>query len=365
MNKNRIDRIPPSDVDHGKFCCPECGGSFTETPEAYRCRACDRRYPIQEGIPCFSDRSTYHGEVPKPLMATILQDSERLGYRKAFEKHVHDPFIYKYVGDDSRSLWVSVIPHDHRSTFLDVGCGWGTNALPISREVGRIYALDATFERVKFVAIRSRQDGRSNVTPVLGSAIHLPFPGNSVDIVAFNGVLEWLGGIDKTRSPTEIQQQALQEAWRVLRPGGYVYIGIENRFSLRYMLGQHDDHSFMRFTSLMPRSVANRYCRMRKGEPYFTYTHSLAGYHRLLGEAHFSSIRSYLPWPDYRNPISITPLERGPLLEYLSSLISNGSTLSIRQRIYCSLLKFLTAREGKGRLCHSFCFVAQKQTPQT
>jgi ubiquinone/menaquinone biosynthesis C-methylase UbiE len=360
MNKRQQYDSKLGGVDCAEFCCPECKGKLTEKPDAYYCNSCDRRFPIQEGIPCFADMSTYHGEVPKPLMSIILKDSEQFGYKKAFEKHIHDPFIYKYVGDESRSLWISIIPHSPQSTFLDVGCGWGTNALPISHEVGRIYALDATFERVKFVEIRTRQDGRSNVTPVLGSAIKLPLPDNSVDIVAFNGVLEWLGGIDKARSPIELQQQALQEAYRVLKPGGYVYIGIENRFSLRYMLGDHDDHSFMRFTSLMPRSIASLYCRLRTGEPYFTYTHSLEEYYKLLRKAHFSEIRPYFPWPDYRNPTAIISLERGPVLKHLSSLLSSGSTLSIRQRVYLSLLKIFTACEGKGRFCHSFCFVAQK-----
>jgi SAM-dependent methyltransferase len=188
----------------------------------------------------------------------------------------------------------------------------------------------------------------------------LPVPNNSLDIVAFNGVLEWLGSIDKKRNPVELQREALREAWRVLKPGGYAYIGIENRYSLRYILGDQDDHSFIRFTSLMPRSLANLYCRLRTGGPYFTYTHSLAMYHTLLNETGFSEVKSYFPWPDYRNPTSIVPLERGSVLKHLSSLLSSGSTVSLRQRVYVSLLKILTACEGKGRLCHSFCFVAQK-----
>lgn len=360
MSKFQSNDRGVAGMDCAEFCCPGCKGRLSEGSSAYHCGSCNRNYPIQEGIPCFSDLSTYHGEVPKALMSIILKDSEHLGYKKAFEKHISDPFIYKYVGDETRSLWITIIPHTDQLAFLDVGCGWGTNALPISREVGHIYALDATFERVKFVEIRSRQDGRSNVTPVLGSAINLPFPTSSIDIVAFNGVLEWLGGIDKKRNPIELQRQALREAWRVLKPGGYVYIGIENRYSLRYVLGDQDDHSFLRFTSLMPRSVANLYCRLRTGGPYFTYTHSLAEYHKLLGEAKFADVRSYFPWPDYRNPTSIVPLARGPVLDHLSSLLCDGSTLSIRQKIYLSLLKVLTAWEGKGRLCHSFCFVAKK-----
>ncbi len=347
-------------ADYIDFCCPECKGALSKRPNAYYCDACDRKYPIQDGIGCFSDLATYHGEVPKPLMTTILKDSERLGYKQAFQQHIQDPFIYKYVDDESRSLWISIIPHDQESTFLDVGCGWGTNAAPISQEVGAVVALDATFERVKFVQIRCRQDKKFNVTPVLGSAIKLPLPDNSVDVVAFNGVLEWLGGIDMTKSPIQLQQQALREARRVLKPGGHVYIGIENRFSLRYMLGDQDDHSFLRFTSLMPRAIANLYCRLRTGGPYFTYTHSLSEYHRLIRETGFSQVGSYFPWPDYRNPTAIVPLERGPVTEQLSNVISGPVRPSFRQRVYLSLLKFLTACEGKGRLCHSFCFVARK-----
>ena len=191
-------------------------------------------------------------------------------------------------------------------------------------------------------------------------AIKLPFPSGGLDIVAFNGVLEWLGGIDKGRSPIDLQRQALREAWRVIKPGGHVYIGIENRYSLRYILGDPDDHSFIRFTSLMPRKIASLYCRVRSGEPYFTHTHSLAGYHSLLGEARFSDIRTYFPWPDYRNPSSIIPLDKEALLHHFSSLLNGGATLSLRQRGYLSLLKSITAYEGKGRFCHSFCFVAKK-----
>lgn len=343
-----------------EFCCPECKGMLSERPNAYCCDVCNRKYPIQDGIGCFSDLATYHGEVPKPLMTTILKDSERLGYKKAFQQHIQDPFIYKYVDDESRSLWISIIPHGPESTFLDVGCGWGTNAAPISQEVGSVVALDATFERVKFVKIRCSQDKKFNVTPVLGSAIKLPLPDNSVNIVAFNGVLEWLGGIDTARNPIELQQQALREARRVLKPGGHAYIGIENRFSLRYMLGDQDDHSFLRFTSLMPRSIANVYCRLRTGGPYFTYTHSLSEYHRLIQEAGFSKISSYFPWPDYRNPTAIVPLDRGPVVEQLSNVLNGTAKPSLRQRVYLSMLRLLTAFEGKGRLCHSFCFVAEK-----
>jgi ubiquinone/menaquinone biosynthesis C-methylase UbiE len=355
-----VSTIPAGLAPGAEVCCPMCKSALIATAHAYTCDSCSVSYPLIGNIPCFSEISNYYGELSKPVMARVLLDAQLFGCKKAFDRHIKDPFIRKYVGDETRSLWIEVIPHDEKSVFLDVGCGWGTATIPISRVVGLVYALDATLERARLVQIRAQQESRSNIQPLLATAIELPIPDSSVDIVAFNGVLEWLGGIDKTRSPRELQLLALRDAWRVLKPGGYLYIGIENRYSLRYFLGDHDDHSFLKFTSLMPRKMADLYCLLRTGEPYYTYTYSLAAYHSLLNEARFESVRSFFPWPDYRNPTSIMPLERSAILRHLDSLLYGRKPLSLRQKVYVSLLRILTAIEGKGRLCHSFLLLAQK-----
>ncbi len=343
------------------FSCPECHLNLTLKGKEYLCSSCQRVYPIVDNIPIFSEIDNYYGEIKKTSMSVLLEDSKTIGYAKALEKYINDPFVYKYVIDETRAKWIEIIPHDENSRFLDVGCGWGTNTIPISKEVKEVVALDATYERVKFVEIRAHQKNIKNILPVLGSAIKLPFPNESFDIVAFNGVIEWLGVINKTIDPIIIQKQALKEAYRVLKPKGKVYIGIENRFSLRYFLGSQDDHSFLRFTSLLPRNIANLYCIIRKGEKYYTHTHSLKKYHKMLSESGFVGITTFYPWPNYRNPDFIIPMKYDKISAFFMELLKNEKrSMSVNKRLYVRVLRLFTFIEKKGRFCHSFCFVAEK-----
>ena len=354
MKKNKQERSIP-------FSCPECQDYLqAHGVNNYVCNLCGKIYPIINDIPVFSDIANYYGEIKKDQMTQLLVDAEKYGYAKVLEKYCADPFVFKYTMDESRAKWINIIPHDENTMFLDVGCGWGTNSIPISKQVKMIYALDATYERVKFVDIRSKQNNITNLIPILGSAIKLPLPDNSVDVVAFNGVLEWLGAIDKNINPMKIQKLVLKEAFRVLKNSGRVYIGIENRYSLRYFLGGADDHSFIRFTSLMPRWLANVYCKMRTGDKYFTHTYSLGVYRKTLIECGFCEIETYCPWPDYRNPAEFCRLEGNNLIEFLEKKYQEERGKSFRRCLYVLLLKFITKLERKGKFCHSFNFIAKK-----
>lgn len=340
------------------FECPACHSGLQQTDAEFACFGCRKKYPIDDGIPVFISAQPYYGEIERERMRMLLQDAKTHGYKAAMRDFLNDEFVYTYVADEHRAKWMELLPLDHSSTILDVGCGWGTNTIPISRAVQRAVAVDATYERVKFVDIRATQTDARNVVPAVASAIQLPFSSAQFDAVAFNGVLEWLGASDFTIDPQQCQMKALRQAFRVLKPGGKVYVGIENRYSLRYFLGDPDDHSFIRFTSLMPRVLANWYCRLRTEDRYFTYTHSLRIYQRMLAEAGFQDVKPYYPWPTYRNPEEIVPLSRDALM----SLIRNKlrAAQSFRQSLYLALLRGITAVEGAGRACHSFCFVAQK-----
>ena len=92
----------------------------------------------------------------------------------------------------------------------------------------------------------------------------------------------------------------LKDFHRILKPGGHVYVGIENRIGYVYFLGGRD-HGGLRFTSLMPRPIADIYSRLIKRQPYRAYTYSLLGYKNLLKKAGYSQIDFYATIPSYRN----------------------------------------------------------------
>jgi ubiquinone/menaquinone biosynthesis C-methylase UbiE len=289
-------------------------------------------------------------------MAEMIRTMGQYGLDKAISIYIKDPFVANYVLDEGRALLTKLLPLCEDTKVLDVGCGWGTISIPIARIAGQVDVIDATYERVKFVETRAQYCCLSNISPVLGSATALPFPSERFDIVVFNGVLEWLGAINTKESPYKIQMHALKEAYRVLKPGGLVYVGIENRFSLRYFLGDPDDHSFIRFTSLMPRGMAQIYYKMRTSRDYFMHTHSLSAYRKMLKNSGFSKVKEYHPWPTYRTPTEFAELNVISILKQLRRKVYSEHIFS-RKWIYLQLLKVLTTIEKQGSFCHSFSFI--------
>ena len=109
----------------------------------------------------------------------------------------------------------------------------------------------------------------------------------------------------------------------------------------------------------MPRRLARAYFRLRTGGDYYMYTHSLSAYRRMLEAAGFERRKEYHPWPNYRNPVEFTALDKAEILGFLRREIRRLPAVG-RKRTYCILLKWLTAIDGKGRFCHSFLFVYGK-----
>ena len=95
-----------------------------------------------------------------------------------------------------------------------------------------------------------------------------------------------------------------------MKPDGQVYIGIENRIGYGYFLGKPDEHSKLKYATLLPRSWANRYLLAKRREPYRTYTYSWRGYRKLLRDAGFMTARFYCPFPEYREFSELIDLNR-------------------------------------------------------
>lgn len=306
----------------------------------------------------FSPSDRYFGELPSKQMNQIVRYAKRVGWEKAIRQSHMDPWIKNYTLENSRATWLDLLPLEPGDVFVDAGCGWGSITCAAARKLWQVLAIDDTFQRVQFTRIRAEQQHLPRVTAVKASVFRMPLEDNVVDGIAFNGVLEWLGLSDTTKDPYEVQKAALREARRVLKPDGCLYIGIENRYSLRYLLADRDDHSFLRFTSLLPRRLANQWCLLRKGEPYLTYTHSLVGYKRMLEECGFGVPKIFFPFPNYRFPESIVPLEYRDVSQLLMEKLVRAS--SVKQFLYLGLYFGCSIAGLYGLLAHSYSIIAPK-----
>ena len=113
-------------------------------------------------------------------------------------------------------------PEERRGAV--VGCGTGDEVVFLQRELQSpcVVGLD--------VAPVFSAAARAEARLILADAKQLPFPPSSFDFVVSIHSLEHVGD----------PHQALAEITRVLRPGGWFYVGVPNRHRLVGYLGSHD-----------------------------------------------------------------------------------------------------------------------------
>jgi ubiquinone/menaquinone biosynthesis C-methylase UbiE len=96
---------------------------------------------------------------------------------------------------------------------LDLGSGGGIDVLLSAKRVGptgKAYGLDMTDDMLALANENKRKAGASNVEFLKGEIENIPLPGNSVDVIISNCVINLSSDKDRV----------LQEAFRVLKPGG-------------------------------------------------------------------------------------------------------------------------------------------------
>src|SRR6187455_2222590 len=96
---------------------------------------------------------------------------------------------------------------------LDLGSGGGIDVLLSAQRVGptgKAYGLDMTDEMLALAQENKRKSGLTNVEFLRGEIENIPLPGDSVDVIISNCVINLSGDKDRV----------LREAFRVLKPGG-------------------------------------------------------------------------------------------------------------------------------------------------
>ena len=313
---------------------------------------------LKEGIPVFIDKEQYWGEVDEGKMIKHLELIKEKGF-SYFKKKllVEDKGFYDFIFDETRADWRFCLPFKKNWKVLDAGAGLGANTFVLAKEADKVYSIEKSFLRAKFLNLRKKEENQSNIDVIVADSLQLPFESETFDLVIANGLFEWLGVTERFKSPKKAQEHFLKEAIRVLKQGGYLYIGIENRFAASYLLGGLD-HSGLRYTSWMPRFMANLYAKIRTGKKYRTYTYSRSGYGKILKKAGFKNIEFYLPLPGYNAPRHIISYNHFEGLKFIVANIMGG--LNFRKKILKKIIRFPFVARVWRIMFFSFDIFAQK-----
>lgn len=140
-------------------------------------------------------------------------------------------------------------------TALDIGCGYGSQALTIAQMAKRVIGID-----IKEELIREAQENRTRLKAsaefIRASAECLPFRDSCCDIVMILEALEHV----------QNEEIALKETRRVLKSSGYLVVSVPNKlypFEMHYVkIGKVVFHGFygsVPFFSWLPHLIRKRF----------------------------------------------------------------------------------------------------------
>lgn len=139
----------------------------------------------------------------------VIQQHKPLLSNNAFQflNRVYNDGLHKYF------TRLSAYGFNDFDCVLDAGCGFGQWTLALSGLNKKVYAVDASPERVRFVQDLTKKIGIQNVTVSVGKIDDLVFPDTVFDAVFCNIAIFYTPWKD-----------TVKEFYRVLKPKGKLYV---------------------------------------------------------------------------------------------------------------------------------------------
>ena len=227
------------------------------------------------------------------MVGPLRSSQFEVALRQRF-KHAGDGALYEFWVDDhlqkvdrhnvgygrwiSRAMDYLARAYDlHGRRVLDVGCGMGELVVRLRVHGWDALGVDLDNEALCIGSILASENGYSSPF-VRSSGVALPFPDQSFDSVTLFSVLEHMDDVTL--------RQLAMEVRRVLR--GVAYVVVPNRLLNR------DPHTGLAWVPYMPRTLAERYVRLRGSR--YRYLASMDGQWDVHYRT-FYSLRGHLsPW---------------------------------------------------------------------
>ena len=223
-------------IDMTSFlACPKCRGNLSRGGDFLACANCARQYPIIDDIPQF-DLPTSNG--PADGGRDVRRDYWDNGWKARFQgdhafqatlqtRSDWSAYLEREIQVLGESRHVMVVEANraavHDKVVLDIGCGSGTSGALFGYLGAHYIGVDHSRHAAAHALRNLRSSGGDGFT-AQGNAEALPIRDGSVDVVYSNGVLH--------HTPNFLT--AMDEAYRVLKPGGKAIIALYATYSTQF-----------------------------------------------------------------------------------------------------------------------------------
>lgn len=276
--------------------CPLCRGVLQPSVPHWRCRACSRWFPALRGIPDLRVRQDAYlaNDEDWDLARRLDADFDRLDFPGLLRRHYErlpglpEPILRRQLDHilhaGSRvDAWMDRVASDcsDAAAILDLGTGTGSFLEALGRSGIEALGVDIALRWLVLARKRLDEAGLPHVPLICGCAEQLPLGDGSVTHVLAGDVIEHVSDPAAT----------LEEAYRVLRPGGRLWMATPNRFSLA-----PEPHVGVWGVGFLPRRWMPAYVRWAGGPEFRAIrTMGVLGWRRLLRRSSFGSWRIEVP----------------------------------------------------------------------
>ena len=227
------------------------------------------------------------GDVEEELL-TIAREHDASEFPRIIAERKSWPILYHL--SHLRGNILKPVQTDGTEKVLEIGAGCGAVTGTLAEKAGRVDCVELSKRRSLINANRNR--GQENLRILVGNFETIePYLDRDYDIVTLIGVFEYASYYLHTEDPF---RDFLKTALAHLRPGGRLYIAIENRLGLKYFAGCREDHSGELFEGIEGYAPDAR-----------AHTFSRSEWVNLLESCGCMKYTFYYPYPDYKFPTQI------------------------------------------------------------
>ena len=130
---------------------------------------------MKSGVPVFVPESGYWSNVDQQLMQEAISETEcGTNWRTVVDEKLEK--YERHITPLFRGDIQYILPDLSEKRVLDAGSMWGGITVPLASRCKEIYAIDKTWESLKFLQLRARQDSIRNIKVAEASVHALLFP---------------------------------------------------------------------------------------------------------------------------------------------------------------------------------------------